>query len=72
MKVITTKVITTSENPAHFVDAGQISPYAEAVLNWAIAQGVIPGNKGILNPKGGAIRCEAATMIMNLCEVLDY
>ena len=47
-----------------FVDTDQISSYAHAAMQWAVAEGVIKGDGNRLNAKGDATRAEIATMLM--------
>lgn len=50
----------------HFVDAGQVSPWAMPALRWANYNEIIGGLPGnILNPGGTATRAEAAALFMN-------
>ena len=49
-------------------DQKTIYNYATTSMSWAVATGVISGNKnGTLTPKGNATRAEAAGMIYNYC-----
>ena len=47
-----------------FVDTDQVSNYAHAAMQWAVAEGVIKGDGNRLNAKGDATRAEIATMLM--------
>ena len=47
-----------------FVDTDQVSSYANAAMQWAVAKGVIKGDGNRLNAKGDATRAEIATMLM--------
>ena len=48
-----------------FIDAEQISPYAEDTLRWAVSEGLISGKGGgILDPQGEASRAQTAAMLM--------
>ena len=47
-----------------FVDTDQVSSYAHAAMQWAVAKGVIKGDGNRLNAKGDATRAEIATMLM--------
>ena len=47
-----------------FVDTDQVSSYAHAAMQWAVAEGVIKGDGNRLNAKGDATRAEIATMLM--------
>jgi hypothetical protein len=49
-----------------FVDADQISAYAEEAVRWAVETGILAGKgNGILDPKGNASRAQVAQMMMN-------
>ncbi len=48
-----------------FIDAEQISPYAEDTLRWAVSEGLISGKGGgILDPQGEATRAQMAAVLM--------
>ena len=54
-----------------FVDADQISGYAEDAMLWATKVGIIGGKgNGQLDPKGYATRAEVAAMLMRYCNTL--
>lgn len=54
-----------------FVDADQISGYAEDAMLWATKAGIIGGKgNGQLDPKGYATRAEVAAMLMRYCNTL--
>ena len=54
-----------------FVDADQISGYAEDAILWATKVGIIGGKgNGQLDPKGYATRAEVAAMLMRYCNTL--
>ena len=50
-----------------FSDANKVSGYAEEPMQWAVAEGILVGEKRgtkvFLNPKGTAKRCEGAAII---------
>ena len=53
------------ERVLDFIDAEQISPYAEDTLRWAVSEGLISGKGGgILDPQGEASRAQTAAMLM--------
>ena len=53
------------ERVLDFIDAEQISPYAEDTLRWAVSEGLISGKGGgILDPQGEATRAQTAAMLM--------
>lgn len=54
---------------AGFTDGDKVSTYAAEALRWAVGAGVITGKDGNrLDPKGGASRAEAATILMRFYE----
>lgn len=48
-----------------FGDAGQISAWAKAAMEWAVSAKVLQGSGGKLNPTGTATRAEVAQVLMN-------
>ena len=62
------KNVNKAANLTKYSDYKTISNYATTSMSWAVATGVISGNKnGTLTPKGNATRAEAAGMIYNYC-----
>lgn len=55
-------------NLNQFSDQGQISTYAQEGVSWAIANGLIRGNEGKINPQGTLSRAELAVMLKNCKE----
>lgn len=61
-------------NMDRFSDTDKISTYAESAMQWAVAEGILNGDKGRLKPGDSATRAEFACMIMRflggsyLCE----
>lgn len=55
-----------------FADSDSISGFARESMSWAVAVGLIEGYAGenapILDPRGDALRCQIAALIMRLCE----
>lgn len=48
-----------------FTDAGQVAPYAEASMGWAVETGLITGTSTTtLSPAGSATRAQAALILM--------
>ena len=53
----------------NFADAGSVSSYATAAMQWAVAEGLINGvGDNTLNPQGTATRAQVATILMRFCE----
>lgn len=48
-----------------FSDSGTVSGWAAQAMSWAVANGVVNGSNGALNPQGSATRAEVAQMLMN-------
>ena len=51
-----------------FPDAGTVSTFAENAVKWAVAEGLIKGDNGNINPQGEANRAECATIIYRFME----
>lgn len=51
-----------------FGDSGTISGYAVKAMNWAVAEGLINGMDGALNPRGTATRAQAAAILYRFLE----
>lgn len=55
-----------------FADEASVSNFARSSMEWAVANGLIKGytegNVTILNPKGNALSCQVAALMMRLCE----
>ena len=52
-----------------FFDAASVSTYAENAMQWAVANGIVNGSNGKLNPKNNATRAEVAAILMRFCEM---
>ncbi len=51
-----------------FSDAGKVSGYAKEPLEWAVAEGIIGGSDGRLDPGGNATRAQVSTILMRFIE----
>ena len=52
-----------------YADAASVSGYATEAMAWANAEGLITGvTNTTLRPAGSAVRAQAATILMRLCE----
>ncbi len=49
-----------------FSDSGEVSEWAEAAVEWAVAEGVLHGHDGLLEPARALTRAEAAALMANL------
>lgn len=54
-----------------FSDAGSVSSYATDAMSWAIANGIITGNNGRLNPNGTATRAQFAAIMHRFCDTFQ-
>jgi uncharacterized repeat protein (TIGR02543 family) len=60
---------TASGDLSGFTDAGDLSPWAQQAMQWAVGSGVMNGKgNGILDPKDTATRAEIAVMLQNFME----
>ena len=58
-----------AKSVSSFSDAGKISSWAKAAMEWAYAEGVMNGNAdGTLNPTGNTTRAEMAQFFMNFIQ----
>ena len=54
-----------------FPDAGDILPYAQEAMAWAVAEGLLQGfEDDTLRPQGTATRAQIATILMRFCETV--
>ena len=53
----------------NFSDASTVSSYAVNAMQWAVANGIVNGSNGKLNPKNDATRAEVAAILMRFCEM---
>ena len=51
-----------------FTDGTTVSPWAQDVVQWAVAEKLMSGNGNELQPKGTASRAQVATVLMNYSE----
>ncbi len=52
-----------------FSDAASVSTYAASAMHWAVANGIVNGSNGKLNPQNNATRAEVAAILMRFCEM---
>ena len=52
-----------------FSDAASVSTYAADAMQWAVANGIVNGSNGKLNPQNNATRAQVATILMRFCEM---
>ena len=60
--------VTKSADLSTFPDASSVSAYAKDAMAWAVANEIIQGNNGRLDPQGSAVRAQAATIISRFIE----
>ena len=60
--------VTASESLSSFKDASSVASYAKRYMEWAVAEGLIKGSSGNLNPKGEATRAEIAAILKRFVE----
>lgn len=51
-----------------FSDADKVRGYAAEAMQWAVAEGLLQGSNGKLNPQGSATRAQVATILMRFME----
>ena len=52
-----------------FSDSASVSTYAADAMQWAVANGIVNGSNGKLNPQNNATRAEVAAILMRFCEM---
>ena len=52
-----------------FADASSVSSYAVNAMQWAVANGIVNGSNGKLNPQNNANRAQVAALLMRFCEM---
>lgn len=52
-----------------FSDTAAVSDYAASAMQWAVANNIVNGVNGNLNPKNNATRAEVAAILMRFCEM---
>ena len=52
-----------------FSDAASVSSYAVNAMQWAVANGIVNGSNGKLNPQNNATRAQVAAILMRFCEM---
>lgn len=53
----------------NFSDASAVSSYAVNAMQWAVANGIVNGSNGKLNPQNNATRAQVAAILMRFCEM---
>ena len=60
--------MTASADLSGYPDADKIQSWAQEAMTWAVAEGIVEGMDGNLNPAGHATRAQIATILMRFCE----
>ena len=60
--------VSASADLSGYPDADQVQDYAQPAMAWAVAEGIVEGVDGNLNPAGNATRAQIATILMRFCE----
>ena len=51
-----------------FVDGSKVNDWAEDAMRWAVANGIVQGSNGSVNPASNATRAEVAAILMRFCQ----
>ena len=60
---------TASGSLDSFSDSASVSSYAADAMQWAVANGIVNGSNGKLNPQDNATCAEVAAILMRFCEM---
>ena len=60
--------VSAAADLSGYPDAGKVQTYAQEAMSWAVAEGIVEGMDGNLNPAGNASRAQIATILMRFCE----
>lgn len=60
--------VSKSATLTAFSDADKVSGYAAEAMQWAVAEGLLQGSNGKLDPQGSATRAQVATILMRFME----
>ena len=60
--------VSAAADLSGYPDAGKVQSYAQEAMSWAVAEGIVEGMDGNLNPAGSATRAQIATILMRFCE----
>ena len=52
-----------------FSDAASVRTYAADAMQWAVANGIVNGSNGKLNPQNNATRAQVAAILMRFCKM---
>ena len=60
--------VSAAADLSGYPDAGKVQSWAQEAMTWAVAEGIVEGMDGNLNPAGNATRAQIATILMRFCE----
>ena len=60
--------VSAAADLSGYPDADKVQTYAQEAMTWAVAEGIVEGMDGNLNPAGNATRAQIATILMRFCE----
>ena len=60
--------VSAAADLSGYPDADKVQTYAQEAMSWAVAEGIVEGMDGNLNPAGNATRAQIATILMRFCE----
>ena len=60
--------VSAAADLSGYPDADKVQTYAQEAMSWAVAEGIVEGMDGNLNPAGHATRAQIATILMRFCE----
>lgn len=61
--------VSASADLSAFTDGASTADWAQAAMEWAVAEGLIQGNAGLISPDAPATRAEVATILMRFCQL---
>ena len=59
---------TPSGSLTQFADSNGVSSWAADAVRWAVANSLLTGSNGRLNPQGIVTRAETAAILMRFCQ----
>ena len=62
--------VSAAADLSGYPDADKVQTYAQEAMTWAVAEGIVEGMDGNLNPAGHATRAQIATILMRFCETV--
>ena len=62
--------VTAAGDLSAYTDSSSVSPFAQDAVSWAVSNGLLKGNAGVLNPQGSASRAELAALMVRASALL--